>query len=702
MAEPLGQVVFKVPELGKAGYELQVKKEARQEKERKERESELYRTGGEKAYSDNIYKLQGRYKKEAELLFQELEKYGSQYQYSNDPSSLRKATEVSNRIKSVIDEYNVSVGTPLSAASKADSEGWEGYVDDRNTFNEKMYNLLNPEEIKDIKVENGQTLYQINGEWVPKESTPYGSKDPNQYNTVMVQKASNLGKYVVPSYFENENRYLSYKASSAEDAANGMVREFYFQLEENPELRADAAVAYAISLEMIPSENIPYQDMKKAIDKYQKDKLFKDEANDFYAKKLARVAANRWSTSNTSDFGPVGGEETATEDAVEGEQPSVRRAPVADVGEDELPMPSAKPKTAEERRIEAERRIDASRRGQTPNQGPPTAEEQVIKNIEESGDIQLDEVEEDFDPRFGIEEKTISVVIDAKGGRGKNNIMTIERRLPEYYTKNLLKFEGGISTDTGDAAAKPDRNKNAPIVNGKKAHTNKGVTYDKFETWAKAAGIPKSDYHKRFLNLTNAEALAVAEEVAASKGATNFKDPMLVGLFTQNAWGGGGIYGKTSGSAEYQSLLSMFKANGVKISNTGYVTEKDAAKIEALYKKNPKKFLDDYFDAYIVSHSRMDTIVKDEKGGAGYGKGAMVPTWMVNRNGWYSRANEFKKAIAEEMGIEYTPITPFNKTREYTKSVVDGKTVWRLVEEREGKKVPVGRTDWVDSYQPIK
>ena len=70
----------------------------------------------------------------------------------------------------------------------------------------------------------------------------------------------------------------------------------------------------------------------------------------------------------------------------------------------------------------------------------------------------------------------------------------------------------------------------------KKAHTNKGVTYDYFESWAKSIGIPKKDYKDRFLNLTNAEALAVAESIAAEKGTSNFKNPALAAIFTQNAW----------------------------------------------------------------------------------------------------------------------------------------------------------------------
>ena len=69
------------------------------------------------------------------------------------------------------------------------------------------------------------------------------------------------------------------------------------------------------------------------------------------------------------------------------------------------------------------------------------------------------------------------------------------------------------------------------------------------------------------------------------------------------------------------------------------------------------------------------------------------------RNGWTRRANEFKRAIAKEIGVKYEPITPYNETREYQKTVVDGKDVFTLVEKRGDEFVPVGRTDWVDSYQ---
>ena len=54
MAKPLGQVVFKVPELGKQGYQLELQQEARQDQREKERDREIYRTGGETDFKDNV------------------------------------------------------------------------------------------------------------------------------------------------------------------------------------------------------------------------------------------------------------------------------------------------------------------------------------------------------------------------------------------------------------------------------------------------------------------------------------------------------------------------------------------------------------------------------------------------------------------------------------------------------------------------
>jgi len=701
MAAPLGQVVFKVPELGKQGYALEQQEQALQEKKRKERDTELYRTGGEKAFNDNAYKLQGQYKTDTQTLFTAFEKAGERYEQTGDPSALRESKQIAGLIKQKINDYNTQVGIPLAAANKVDAEegGWNNYVGDRESFNNDMNNLLNPQDITGSKYENGNLMYQIGGKWVPEGATPRGQRQPNPANSVVVRKATKIGKNVAPSSWENDHRFLTINADSAEIAGEAVVQEFRYELADNPELQVDVALSYAIAKRELDPRNISSTEQAEIMKLYANNDSFRKEALALYETKLKKISANRFAAKAGfgadvkkedvfSDDVESTDTENTTKKKVEGSSSSV-----PDIKFDNTP-------TAEERRTRGEARIDAINKGKTPSQvqGPPTAEEAVVQNISGMDNTKFDEVSEAEEtpfekiPASGVSDTQLTVKVD-----GREDIV-MERRLPSLYTDNLLDFEGGVSTDSGDPAAMPGRNKNAPIVDGKKAHTNKGVTYDKFESWAKSIGLPKNQYKDRFLNLTEADALAVAENVAIEKGASNFKNPVLIGMFTQNAWGGGGVYGKTEYSAEYQATLSMLKANGINPSSKSKITEKDAAKIEALFNKNPKQFLDDYFDAYIISHTRMSLLRTDEKGGAGFGKGAKVPVWMIYRNGWTERANKFKEAIAKEIGVEYKPITPYNETRKYIKQ--GDKFV--LVEERGGEFVPVGKTDWVDSYQPIK
>ena len=706
MAAPLGQVVFKVPELGKQGYALEQQEQARQEKKRKERDTELYRTGGEKAFNDNSYKLQGIYKTDMETLFGAYEAAGERYEQTGDPSALREAKQIASQMKQKVADYNTQIGIPLARAAEADEVRWNGYVGSREDFDNNLNNILNPSDITASKYENGNLMYQIDGKWIPESATPRGQRQPNAANTVPVQKSVKLGTYFAPSAWEKEHKFLTINAESAEKANASLIREFEYELNDNPELQADVALSYAIAKRDLDPRNISNEVFIEVMDKFTRDDVFREEAIALYEEKLGKISANRFASQATGggmfDADVKEGEAGETDKEPSNETSSQSSSFVPEIKFD-------KTSTAEEKRGRAEQRLeniikkkDNEQVVQEPAnekvvQGPPTAEDEVVKRGLELEDTKLDEVTEaeqtDFEriPEAGITDTELTVNVD-----GKNSVV-VKRTLPALYTDNLLEFEGGVSTDVGDPAAQKGRNENAPIVDGKKAHTNKGVTYDKFESWAKSIGMPKSQYEDRFLNLTNAEALAVAENVAVTKGANNFKNPVLVGMFTQNAWGGGGVYGKTTYSAEYQATLSMLKANGIEPSNKSKITEKDAAKIEALFNKNPKQFLDDYFDAYIISHTRMSALGKDEKGGAGFGKGAMVPIWMIYRNGWTDRANQFKKAIAEEIGVEYEPITPYNESRKYIKQ--GDKFV--LVEERDGEFVPVGKTDWVDSYQPI-
>ena len=692
MAEPLGQVVFKVPELGKMGYELELRDQAMQEKKAQKRDAEVYRTGGEKAYSDNIYKLQGRYKDDVELLYNKLEEYGTRYEQTGDASALRMVNGISSQIKGIVNDYNTQVGMAVKAAQKADAAGWDGFVGDRALFDERLSEVLNPSEVTGKKFENGQLLYQINGQYVPRAQTDYGSQNPNNKNTVLVQEASKLGKFVVPSYYESENKYMALNATSAENAKNSLLNEFAYEFPNNPELQADVAVAYAISRRNLDPKNISVAEMNKIVARIQLnengeavDPVFRKEALEFYRDKLSAVAINRYA-SKSDDIDvklvPMEGEKQQTvvdsetpvgETTEEGAPTQTTNKPAFDdVADEEAPLPKSSKKTPEQT--------------EQPQFGPPSPEQVIKKAAEEIQDVELEDVpeaEEEFDPQFGVNKQTLDVVRIAEGGKGERDVVSINRTLPEYYTNNLLEFEGGKSTTKGDAAY--NQNPDAPVVNGERVHTNIGVTWNKYKAWAKDFGIPESQMESRFLNLKPNEALAVAEYVSTESGASNFKNPALNALYTQNAWAGGSPFMATEGSNEYRALSVLLKKNGVKLdSNLSNISKSEAEQITALFEKNPKKFLDDYFDAYMISHSRMNKDLEY--------KGKQMANWDINKGGWYTRANKFKMALAKQIGVEFTDIDKTILDREYKEKNAKGE--WVLY-------VPSGKNYWND-YQPIK
>lgn len=293
MSAPLGQVVFKVPELGQQGYQLELQKQAREEKKQKVREGEVYKTGGERAYNDNIYKLQGRHKDAVELLYGEYERLATDYELTGSQKSLKEAQRFSNMIKSRISEYQSQVGTPLKAAQSADKVGWEGYVGDRASFDEQMSKITAPVE---QKIVNGTHMIKVDGEFIPYEQSPYAADTPNEFNTVMVQKASNLGKYVIPSAWEMENRSIGLYAGG--DATQIALDKFEYELKTDPELKYDVAMAYAISKGVVfglpkDPKKIPVSKVNEIQRRYDSDAAFRAEAEKFYTDRITELVSNR-------------------------------------------------------------------------------------------------------------------------------------------------------------------------------------------------------------------------------------------------------------------------------------------------------------------------------------------------------------------------------------------------------------------------
>jgi hypothetical protein len=397
MASPLGQVVFKVPELGQQGYKLELAEQARQEKKSKERESELYRTGGEKAYSDNIYKLQGRYKEDADAYFSEMQKYGEQYKLTGDTSFLRKATEIGQKLRGVISDYNTQVGIPLQEAAKADAVGWEGYVGDRDSFDQKIAEVISS---KNTKVKDGEVYYEINGKYVPRNQTPYGDNKPNAVNTVMVQKASKMGQNVLPTYFESQNKFLAINAESIDEAQSSILNAFLFEIEGNPDLQADVAVAYALGKEgrfKQYGNKIPADEMAKVVNMFVNNETYRNQAMTWYTGQLKQVAANRWQSSHqTGGFGMVGGEDKEAPAESKTEEKTQSQASFIP----DIKFPSGKT---------AERKIETSRSGQEPApvQGPPSVEDEVVRIANEVGETKLEEVPEDMETPAVMEGQSV-------------------------------------------------------------------------------------------------------------------------------------------------------------------------------------------------------------------------------------------------------------------------------------------------------
>ncbi len=400
MAAPLGQVVFKVPELGKQGYALEQQEQARQEKKRKERDTELYRTGGEKAFNDNGYKLQGIYKTDMQTLFGAYEAAGERYEQTGDPSALREAKQLSSQMKQKVADYNTQIGVPLARAAEADEVRWNGYVGTREDFDNNLNNILNPSNITASKYENGNLMYQIDGKWVPESATPRGQRQPNAANTVPVQKSVKLGTYFAPSAWEKEHKFLTINAESAEKAYDAVIHEFEYELEDNPELQADVALSYAIAKRELDPRNISNEVFIEVMDKFKNDKVFEADAMAHYKKKLGKISANRFASQATGG-GMFGGDVGKGEagKTTEGSTSSKSDDVIPEMKFDNTPTPEEKRGRAEQRLENIIKKRDNEREVQEPVtekavQGPPTAEDEVTRIANEIGDTQLEDVEE--------------------------------------------------------------------------------------------------------------------------------------------------------------------------------------------------------------------------------------------------------------------------------------------------------------------
>ena len=174
------------------------------------------------------------------------------------------------------------------------------------------------------------------------------------------------------------------------------------------------------------------------------------------------------------------------------------------------------------------------------------------------------------------------------------------------YSRHVLKWEGGTSSDPRDGAA-------SCYPGG--IHTNKGVTYCTFKQMAPQLGITPVT-HQRFLSLTDAEIAKFQYRFYELVNGAQFPDSIALAM-TEAAWGSGP-------SRPWRHLYDALGDLGKR------VTTRQQA-IQEANKVNESRL----FDAY---HRRRLTFLVDTLGSQAQ--------FAMYRNGWRNRQNAFYRQFA--------------------------------------------------------
>ena len=104
--------------------------------------------------------------------------------------------------------------------------------------------------------------------------------------------------------------------------------------------------------------------------------------------------------------------------------------------------------------------------------------------------------------------------------------------LPKPYLDHLLKYEGGLSSNKNDSSARKGST-------SKGYHTNRGVTYSVYNNLAKSV-LGKNPSEKDFENLSEADALKIANHYVKTYDIDKIKNPAIASAMHSFYWGGMG------------------------------------------------------------------------------------------------------------------------------------------------------------------
>ena len=617
--------VYKLPSFSKQAFKLQ-------QEEKKERGTEVSATRAEETYMQNKHLLSGNFARDASGAFGAFQEAGVRYKKTGSESDRLAMKDASSQLNLVIAAAKTQTKIAGDQYTAAAANQFDGYAISKEQI-QKSYTDFNNRNWE-TKFENGKMMVKEGDVFVPVNQSSIYSSKPNPANTYMIPKAVQQGKYVLADSFAREFKNVS--GASTEEKLSKLNANIDYRFNEgnDPAFISDAAMHYEIKDLGKFRGGYSADDRRAAEKRYSEDPEYALAVQESYKKDVA-AKFEMYSGSSSGGFSST---PSLVKYGKKGEEIDIalftldkKVGSIVAIGQDGegnyykvVDMGSGIIQTQPAADIDVA--LVRGKAGDIPDifkgQEGAVMEESTASTAEQTPEEPTQETPGEETPKQEGQTTGFGALdLDLPSMRGKPSPTTgraapadaeTAAALPEWYYDNLIKFEGGVSTDKDDNAwaLNPD----APKVNGKRAHTNRGVQWNVYKNFAERNGIPKSEWNESFLKMSESTAKAIVDDYAVASGASNFEDPVLRSFFTQNSWGTGKVWAadfKEGRSSDYRAILDWLQGEtGLDFKNTGKINKEEAKAIEELYRKDPKDFIKKFADKKEAHFKTLDDFDK--------------------------------------------------------------------------------------------
>ena len=605
--------VYKIPSFSKMGYEI-----AR--KERKELERDLGTKEAEKSFNAAQNAFTGGLKHDLELAWESFSTASKQAEKTGSEEDRKIAMQKKAMLDGILTAGSTQIDNANKQYQTARAAEFQGYADSPENISKSYTNFVNRNWESKLD-ENGNLMVKEGDNFVPWNKSSVYSAQVNDNNSFLIPKKIEEGKYVYPDSFLQTMSGAIKNASSREEANQLLEDEFEYMLKTNKAFFSDVMVHYEIAdrKTIDGKQGLSMQDIRSAENRAMTDEKYLQRATDSYLsdmKERLGMFDAKEGLGGTQSFNQtfkLDGKEIEGEFYVLPDGKKV--GDISAIGFDEegdyyVRQDLGSGMSTVRKASDADVAMVQEKLGINISRLQKEDEKEAVKSDEVKTDPDLDNLFSGMKAEGGSDSDRLGLGVAPKMNpqTGVAPPADVDLMLPDSFYENLLDFEGGIATSEKDNAyaANPD----APMYNGKRAHTNRGVQYKVFKEWAKGEDIPESQWKERFLSLTPQETLQIVDGFTKRSGADQFESPVLRSLFTQNAWGTGKVWAadfKKGRSSDYRSLLDWLQGEtGLDFKNTGKISEAEAEAIEKVFEKNPAKFVNEFIDRKITHYKTLD------------------------------------------------------------------------------------------------